>query len=162
MGKLQMPADGRSRRVAAVMAGVGMLAVLTPAYALKIDFGDVTGTINTSVELGAQWRMQDRDSRLVGKSNLDPDLCAISTCQGHSNGFDENGNPEPGLGIIGEGPARNQRAVDAPGVFSVNADDGNLNFDKYEVTQGLFKFSQDISLDFDALGLEWELSLIHI
>ena len=156
MGKLQMPADGRSRRVAAVIAGVGLLAVLTPAYALKIDFGDVTGTINTSVELGVQWRMQDRDSRLVGKSNLDPDLCAISSCQGHSNGFDENGNPEPGLGVIGEGPARNQRAVEAPGVFSVNADDGNLNFDKYDVTQGLFKFSQDISLDFDAFGLDWE------
>ena len=138
-------------------AGVGVGVVLAfPAQALQFNFDKLSATINTSMEVGAQWRMQDRDSRLVGKANLDPELCRISSCQGHSNGFDANGNPEPGLGIIGEGPDRNQRAVDAPGAFSINHDDGNLNFDKYDVTQGLVKLAQDITLTFEAFDLDWK------
>lgn len=146
----------RGRVRAAVGAGILALAAAPPAAALQFNFDELSATINTSMEIGAQWRMQDRDSRLVGKANLNPELCAISSCQGHSNGFDENGNPEPGLGVIGEGPDRNQRAVDAPGVFSINHDDGNLNFDKYDVTQGLVKIAQDITLNFEAFDLDWK------
>ena len=139
------------------VSGMGLgLALAFPAQALQFNFDKLSATINTSMEIGAQWRMQDRDSRLVGKANLDPELCRISSCQGHSNGFDENGNPEPGLGIIGEGPDRNQRAVDAPGAFSINHDDGNLNYDKYDVTQGLVKLAQDMTLTFEAFDLDWK------
>ena len=122
-----------------------MLVAAPAAQALQFEFGDITATVNTTIESGLQWRMQDRDNRLVGKANLDPQLCAVSSCQGHSH-FDD------GIGLIGEGPAQNLIAANAPGQFSVNADDGNLNYDKYDLTQGLFKAKQDVTLNFELFG----------
>ncbi|MBR9813566.1 DUF1302 domain-containing protein [bacterium] len=118
------------------------------AHAINLSFDWGRVVINTSVEAGFQWRMQDRASDLVGKSNLNPSLCETSSCQGHTIAPGE-------LGLIGEGPAVNQQAVDAPGQFSNNFDDGNLNFDKYDLTQALAKAAQDITVDFDFMGERW-------
>ena len=134
----------------AIGAATWSLAIALPAQAVQFDFFGVTGTLNTSLETGLQWRMQDRDSRLVGKANLNPQLCADSSCQAHTH-FDDGIAPN----IIGEGPAQNLIAVNAPGAFSVNTDDGNLNFDKYDLTQGLVKAKQDLTLDFEAFGLDF-------
>lgn len=137
---------GHCGRIGLAAATASFFAVPT-VHALQFDFGGVTATINTTLETGLQWRMQDRDDRLVGKANLDSQLCAVSSCQGHSH---EDDGIFPNL--IGEGPARNQRAVEAPGQFSVNADDGNLNYDKFDLTQGLFKAKQDVTLNFELFG----------
>lgn len=124
------------------------LAVLFPvsAFAVNLQFDWGSANLNTTVEAGGQWRMQRRANDLIGKANLNPQLCAQSSCQGHTIA--------PGtFGLPGEGPAVNQQAVDAPGQFSVNNDDGNLNFDQYDVTQAVTKFSQDITVDFDAFDI---------
>ena len=68
-------ASGMIRAVArpvAIGAATWSLAIALPAQAVQFDFFGVTGTLNTSLETGLQWRMQDRDSRLVGKANLNP------------------------------------------------------------------------------------------
>ena len=137
-----------SLRLAPWVLAVAVLGPIPPAAAINLSYDWGRISINTSVELGLQWRMQDRADDLVGKSNLNPTLCEASSCQGHTIAPGE-------LGLIGEGPAVNQQAVDAPGQFSVNFDDGNLNFDRYDLTQALAKAAQDITIDFDVLGNTW-------
>lgn len=52
----------------------------------------------------------------------------------------------------------NSLALDAPGAGSINLDDGNLNFNKYDITQGVAQFKQDLALEF---GDVWFLSNVQ-
>lgn len=115
-------------------------------------FGGIAGSWNTSVQLAAQWRIEDRADDLVGKANLNPDLCPVApngagtSCQGHTDYV----NPlHSSLGlnsVIGEGHGANQVAINAPGQFSNNNDDGNLNFDKGDITQAVGRITTDLKL----------------
>lgn len=51
--------------------GVGGFALALPlgAQALQLNFGEVTGSLDTTVSAGATWRMEDRDPGLVGSAN---------------------------------------------------------------------------------------------
>ncbi|MDX1497805.1 MAG: DUF1302 family protein, partial [Salinisphaeraceae bacterium] len=130
---------------------------LSHAITVDWDIGSgIQGTINTELSVGAQWRMEDRASHLIGKANLNPLVCPNS-CQGHA--FDEGQTDIRVLGLTvaetdipGTGPAANQRAVDAPGMFSANHDNGNLNYDQYDLTQAVAKIKQDVSLSYEG----WE------
>ena len=130
----------RMMRAATALAALfSMGAILLPATALALSFevgdGDysVGGVLNTTVTVGAAWRMQNRASDLVGKSNLNPDVCAqVQSCQGV---FKDQ-----------TAPARTLAA--APGQFSLNADDGNLNYNRHDLVQGVGKITQDIKLTF--------------
>jgi len=120
------------------------------AAALTFDwdyFGGIQGTLNTSIGIGAQLRIQDRDPDLIGIANLNPTVCR-SICQPHSS--TEQGDI-PGriqLGLEAEGDAVNQAGLDAPGGGSLNNDDGNLNFNKYDITQAPIQITQDLELVF--------------
>jgi hypothetical protein len=126
------------------------------AFALSFDWPlgeeEVSGVLNTSLSAGAQFRMQDRSSDLVGKTKINPNLCPVAgngagtSCQGHL----DVANPLHFLlnSFVGEGHGANQVAVDAPGQFSNNNDDGNLNFDRYDLTQAPLKVSSDLTLSY--------------
>src|SRR5688572_18423356 len=68
----------------------------------------ITGTVNTSLQLGAQLRVEDRADDLVAKAALNPTLCprapnrAGTSCQGHL----DVQNPSHFLlnSFVGEGP----------------------------------------------------------
>ncbi|MEO8993908.1 MAG: DUF1302 family protein, partial [Rhodanobacter sp.] len=130
------------RLTSAVTARVALITLSallfsTHVYALSFDIGSgdysVGGVLNTTVTVGAAWRMQNRASDLVGKSNLNPDVCAqTQSCQGV---FKDQTLP-----------ARTLAA--APGQFSLNADDGNLNYNRHDLVQGVGKVTQDIKLTF--------------
>jgi hypothetical protein len=109
------------------------------ASAITFEMGDVSGTLNTTMTLGAGWRMQGRSPDLVGKSNLDPDVCGgvAQSCQG--------------VFASQTGPARTLAL--APGQAYLNADDGNLNYDKHDMTQGVFKVTQDLNVSFGTFGV---------
>lgn len=100
----------------------------------------IAGTLNTSITLGAQWRMEKRANDLVGKSNLDPNVCGRA--------------PDGGIlyqscqGLFRDQTFTADRLVSAPGQFSTNADDGNLNYDQYDMTQAPFKLTSDLSLSY--------------
>lgn len=135
-----------------------------PAQAAQFDWelGEETinASINTSVQLGAQYRVEDRADDLVGKAALNPTLCprasnrAGTSCQGHL----DVQNPLHGLpgatlnSFIGEGPGVNQVFVDAPGAASTNYDDGNLNFDKGDITQAVARVTADVNLTWRDFG----------
>ena len=65
-----------------------MLMVCTVGSARQLDFGllgqDITAILNNSLTAGVQWRLHDRASYLVGKSNLNPEVCTgvYQLCQG--------------------------------------------------------------------------------
>ncbi len=110
------------------------------AAELKFSFADTdfTAVINNTVTFGASWRIENRSDDLVGKSSLDPNVCsgAFQSCQGvhRAQSF----------------PA--QRLADAPGMASMNFDDGNINYDKGDITQAPFKLSQDLNIKFGDFG----------
>ncbi|HZP13702.1 MAG TPA: DUF1302 family protein [Nevskiaceae bacterium] len=126
-------------RVATSLA-LAALALPSSSFAITIDIGDgaVTGALNSTVTLGAAWRMQGRDQDLIGKANLNPDVCyGHQSCQGV---FRDQIEPA-------------QTLVHAPGQFSVNNDDGDLNYDKHHLVQAVAKLTQDVTLSWHDFGL---------
>ena len=88
--------------------------------------------------VGAAWRIEERDPALIGKLNLNPDLCEGDDCISLSND-----------------PAANQRLVDAPGAyFGHFGDDGNLNYDQGDVVSALAKVTSDLSISWRDFNLK--------
>ncbi len=110
-----------------------MLALTSlPASALEGEFYGFDMQWKTMVSIGAQVRMQNRSSELIGKTNIEgqQDLCAADDC----------------LSLSGD-PGPNQRLVNARGAFfGANGDDGNLNYDKGDVVAALAKINTDLTL----------------
>ena len=124
----------RCLAVALVCAGFSGAA---QAIVFDWDIGEgISGSLNTAITFGAAWRMEDQDSNLIGKGNIDPSVCNIRACQGVWQG-DQDPN--------------NQR-IGAPGSFSTNNDDGNLNYDKGDVTQSPLKVLQDLNITYKEYG----------
>ncbi|MGH8481491.1 MAG: DUF1302 domain-containing protein [Nevskiaceae bacterium] len=124
----------------AVALAAACFAPAASAITFEFDVGDgVSGTLNTTMTLGAGWRMQDRSSDLVGKANLDPGVCGgiAQSCQGV---FMEQVHPARTL-------------ANSPGQAYLNADDGNLNYDRHDLTQGVFKVTQDLNMSFGEYGV---------
>src|SRR5690606_26532766 len=84
----------------------------------------LTGSLDTTVSYGAAWRVEDRDEDLIGKANVNQ-LVALMT-------------PDQQLA--------------APGRFSVNSDDGNLNYDKGDLISNAFKITSELSLRWNDWG----------
>jgi hypothetical protein len=119
---------------------LALLTLPVASSAITIDIGDgaVTGALNSTVTLGAAWRMQGRDQDLIGKSNLNPNVCyGHQSCQGV---FRDQIEPA-------------QTLARAPGMFSVNNDDGDLNYEKYHLVQAVAKLTQDVTLSWHDFGL---------
>ncbi|QHS10451.1 DUF1302 domain-containing protein [Sinimarinibacterium sp. NLF-5-8] len=121
---------------------VGMIASV-PASAIERSF-DVFGeradmVFNNTVTFGASWRMEKPANDLIGKGNLDPTVCAgvYQSCQG--------------LQRTQVYPA--QKLAAAPGAPSINFDDGNLNYDQWDMTQAPLKLSQDIRVQWGNYGV---------
>jgi len=133
-------------KMATAAIGVHLSLCAAPALALKFELFGTPIQLNNLATTGAVIRMQDRDSTLVGKPNLAPGLCIRPTGQ--------NADGEPTFEGNGcTGTADNLRYVNSPGAFSVNGDDGNLNFDKYDVAYATTKLTSD--LFFDAAGFSF-------
>lgn len=127
----------RALRYTAALALTASLLAPFNASALSFDasVGDdsINGVLNSTITIGAEWRMQNRASDLVGKSNLDPNDCAnYQSCQG----------------VFKDQTAPARALVATPGQFSLNADDGNLNYDKHDLTQAVAKVTQDLKLTY--------------
>lgn len=140
---------GLSLRAAAARAvSVASLSMVSVAgYGITYDldwFGGVDGALNTTVTLGAGWRMQDRSARLVGRSNLNPNVCYLN---------DQGGNNQQCQATFRDQLYPSQAAAAAPGQPSINFDDGNLNYDKHDLTQAVAKVTQDLSINFGDFGI---------
>lgn len=136
------------RPLAAVaLAWVAMCSAPAHAIDFSLPWGEegIQGVLNTTTSLGAQLRMQEQSEALVGKSNIDPLVC------GRLPALD--GTPGAGRPLYQscQGLFRTQvypaaRLGQVPGQNSNNFDDGNLNYDKGDLTQAPLKITQDLSL----------------
>lgn len=131
------------RRSASFAMALAIAVHNAPVFALSfsVPWGDeeIEGVLNTSVVVGGSWRMQNRHTDYLGKSNINPDVCGgvNQSCQGL---FRDQGHPAVAL-------------ASAPGQFSPNFDDGNWNYDKGDATSGLFKITQDLTLNWGSYGI---------
>lgn len=128
-------------------------------FDFNVGGNSLNGIINTSLSVGAQWRVEKRADGLIGKNKVNPNMCPVApngagtSCQGHT---DYANSAHQLLGFnsyIGEGSFANQAAVDAPGQFSNNADDGNINYDQGELTQAVGKLAMDITAHYQGYDL---------
>lgn len=136
----KLDGQNRHRRAfpLALIVGAFPLAAQAVGYNFSLFGRDFDAVLNNTVTLGASWRIQDRADDLVGKSALNPNVCTgvYQLCQG--------------LHRLQSYPAAHLRA--APGMASNNFDDGNLNYDKGDITQAPFKLSQDLNIKFGDYG----------
>lgn len=119
-----------------------------PASALTFElkgWGDepISGVSNTALTLGAALRMEDQADDLVGKANQTPELCGRPQGRLYFQGCQ---------GLFREQIFTAKRLVGARGQFTNNADDGNLNYDKHDITQAPFKLTQDVGLTYKNFG----------
>ncbi len=90
------------------------------------------------VSVGTAVRVEARDPNLVGKSNLDPNLCAADECLSVSPS-----NSEP-----------NNRYLLAPGARNSVYDEGNLNYDQGDFISSPLKWTSRFSMRRDDLKVE--------
>jgi len=124
-------------------------------FAVPFKDGEIEGTLNTTVTVGAGMRMQGRSNKIIGKGNLNPDVCAgQQICQGtfkNQGAVDYNPNvPISQRNTLAKFPA--ETAATAPGAFSMNNDDGDLNYGKHDIFSAVGKVTQDLSLKYESFG----------
>ncbi len=128
----------------------------------EFELGGVPFSVRNLATVGALWRMQDRDLSNIGKPNVaallgNEPICVgrVSTDGGVSGPgprgtntfFGNTCNPQE----MTDGMNANDFFIAQPGSFSANADNGNLNFDRYDIVSGASKLTTDVNFTiFDA------------
>jgi len=126
-----------------------LLGISAPAAAAKFFFdfaGESVETVtNTTVIAGVAVRTEGQNERMIAKGHLDPHVCGRTaegelwymSCQGL---FREQSFPAA-------------RIANAPGFGSSNFDQGNLNYERGDITQSGFRLNQDVSLSWGDFGI---------
>ena len=150
---------------------IGLAALTGSASALEFEIAETPFKVDSLFTLGGMWRAQNRDDTLIGKSNLykiqhpgsnDPGaagsgLCFHRTTQTANSGpviYDYRSSTHSNLYAVGVNPggcstsnvAGNQGYVNAPGSFSPNGDNGDLNFDKGDLVAAVAKLTTDFNI----------------
>ena len=95
------------------------------AHAIEISKGELSGSFDTTISYGASWRASDLDEDFIGKAAINPAVFMLDNA--------------------------GQRA--APGRWSVNNDDGNLNYPNGgDLVSNTIKFTSEIDLRWRNFG----------
>ncbi len=100
------------------------LGLVSLANAITFNKGDFSASWDTTVSYGMALRAEERDNDLVGKANLNP--------------------------FVGALPLEQQIA--APGRFSINSDNGNLNYDQWDKISNAFKITSEFGFSYNSFG----------
>ncbi|NKF23542.1 DUF1302 domain-containing protein [Solimonas sp. C16B3] len=114
-----------------------------PASALHFDAGTfggetIEGTLDSILTAGAAMRTQSPSSKLIGKGNLQPDVCA-GVYQGCQGLFRDQTQPARRLGEV-------------PGAPGMNGDDGDLNYRRGDLFQAPIKLDSALTLTWGEFG----------
>jgi hypothetical protein len=123
---------------------VALLAAPIHLDAFSFEWGDIEGSADTSLTVGARWRMSSRDQNIVSKYNNPggSNLCVT----------DPN-DPADILGGCVFDAQETYAFINAPGNNNPNGDNGNLNYDKGDITHSVAKFTTDFSLAWENISL---------
>ena len=113
----------QKNKLLAALAGAAFV-VAPGAMAADFNLGGLEGNLDTTLSYGLQWRVEERDNDLVGKANLNPATAAMTPAQ----------------------------FIAAPGAFSVNSDNGNLNYDDGDLISNAAKITSELSLRGQNMG----------
>lgn len=100
------------------------LGLVSLANAISFNNGDFTASWDTTISYGVGVRAEERDEDLVGKSNLNP--------------------------FVGALPLDQQIA--APGRWSINSDNGNLNYDQWDKISNALKVTTEFGFSYNSFG----------
>ena len=120
-----------------------MLGWAGAAHAISESFnlGDdqVKMVLNNTFTAGGGIRMQSPSVNLIGKGDLNRNVCAppYQSCQGV---FKDQIFPA-------------QQLARSPGAASINGDDGDLNYGKYHLFQGVAKATEDLTISYKDFGI---------
>lgn len=121
----------------ALAAGVLQAFVAGGAHAISFDLWGAEFAFDNQFVVGGTWRMEARDDSLVGKLNVNPDLCPDDCVS------------------FNEDPGPNQRLVDAPGAFlGANTDDGNLNYDRHDIVAAQARLQSEMEVFIDDTAIK--------
>ncbi|HEY1076185.1 MAG TPA: DUF1302 family protein [Fontimonas sp.] len=128
----------------AAAAGCLLFAPLADAFDLSVDALDLEGTLSAQVSIGATMRTEERDPNLVGKLNL----------PGQEQFCDDALIPALAAGIDCTTVEGNAAYLALPGSASVNADNGNLNYDKGDIVNAAVRFAPRLQLTHEHFGID--------
>jgi len=132
-----------ARRAAGWLMLAAMLGASGAAQAISESFnlGDdqVKMVLNNTFTAGGAIRMQSPSVNLIGKGDLNRNVCGVpfQSCQGV---FKDQIFPA-------------QQLANAPGAASINGDDGDLNYGKYDLVQGVAKATEDLTISYKDFGV---------
>lgn len=140
-------ADGRGWCAAGGVALI-MLLELGPARAGTFDFTlggeEIKGESNTTLIGGVAIRIESQDKDLIAKGHLDPEVCG--------RGPDGNLYYQTCQGLFRTQTFPAERIANAPGFANSNFDQGNLNYERGDITQSGFRVGQDVLLSWGDFG----------
>ncbi|MEM7053208.1 MAG: DUF1302 domain-containing protein [Pseudomonadota bacterium] len=114
----------RRNRPVLLAAAVGLALAAGSAQALDFSTDEVSIQLDTTISYSLGMRLNDPDEDLIGKANL---------------------NPAVGLLPI-------EQQILAPGRFSVNSDDGNLNFDQHDLIFNQARITSELQVSYKNYG----------
>lgn len=123
----------------------GLIAAAGTANAIEYNFGELNIHLDTTISAGASIRTSGRDNSLLPTSNGGP-LQATSGADVHAPGVPIDTVATP-VNPMAPYLLRPLNVIQAPTSLqgSINTDDGRLNFDKWDMTSGVVKMTNDLS-----------------
>lgn len=128
---------------------VALAAVAPAALALNFSLGaDLSGSLNTEVSAGATLRTEGRSEQLIGKTNLpgQQQFCEDKAPKGVI------GAKAPGINC--STVAGNAAYLALPGAASVNTDNGDLDYNKWGLVNGVVELAPRVQLTYRDFGLD--------
>jgi hypothetical protein len=113
-----------------------LLLAVPAANAIDIDWGDVTGTLKTRISSAAAWRIQDRDVHLIAEHNLNPNVCINPSTGQDDDCFSFTGDTSR-VAVLNSAAGAH---------FGHLRDDGDLNYNKWDVISAVTKVNPELSL----------------
>ncbi|MEE4293978.1 MAG: DUF1302 domain-containing protein [Xanthomonadales bacterium] len=113
------------KRALAASVALALAASVSTAQAIEFSHGEFTGSFDTTITYGAQWRASDYDENLVGKAALNPLDFTLSNAE--------------------------RRA--SPGKWSSNNDNGNRNYPNGgDLISNTIKFTSELDISWRNFG----------
>ena len=115
-------------KVAMLTSSLGMVSL---ANALTYNKGEFSASWDTTVSYGVSVRAEERDEDLVGKSNL---------------------NSAVGFNFDAGRPSTIEERDAAAGRWSINSDNGNLNYDQWDKFSNAVKLTTEFGFGYKSFG----------
>ncbi|GAB4170817.1 MAG: DUF1302 domain-containing protein [Wenzhouxiangellaceae bacterium] len=112
-------------RPSLLAASVGLALMAGPALAIDMSGDNYTLRLDTTVSYSVGMRVEGRDDDLIAKSHFNPAISLLPI----------------------------EQQIAAPGRFSANSDDGNLNFDSGELIYNQARILSELEFSYKNFGL---------